>query len=177
MLSSTSQDGSISLYRNRAFSAAALVNTFVVAGVAIVVLWADQWSKRWITAHCVPDFPACRTIVPHFLRWTYERNVHGAFGLFGSNAVMLIGMAIVVLVLFWFSFRDAAAHSRTVRIAFGMIVGGAIGNIVDRLHYGYVIDFVDFYRIWPNIFNVGDSCITVGVALLLLSSLVARRHR
>ena len=49
-----------------------------------------------------------------------------------------------------------------------MIVGGAIGNIVDRLHYGYVIDFIDFYRIWPNIFNVGDSCITIGVGLLLL---------
>ena len=57
----------------------------------------------------------------------------------------------------------------TVRIAFGMIVGGAIGNIVDRLHYGYVIDFIDFYRIWPNIFNVADSCITVGVGLLLIS--------
>jgi signal peptidase II len=110
------------------------------------------------------------------LRWTYERNVHGAFGLFGSSAVMLIGMAIVVLVLFWFSFREAAARSQTVRIAFGMIVGGAIGNVVDRLHYGYVIDFIDFYRIWPNIFNVADSCITVGVGLLLLSSLVARRH-
>ena len=57
-----------------------------------------------------------------------------------------------------------------------LIVGGAIGNVVDRLHYGYVIDFIDFYRIWPNIFNVADSCITVGVGLLLLSSLVARRH-
>jgi signal peptidase II len=90
---------------------------------------------------------------------------------------MLIGMAVVVLVLGWVSFREAAAHSQTVRIAFGMIVGGAIGNVVDRLHYGYVIDFIDFYRIWPNIFNVADSCITVGVGLLLLSSLVTRRHR
>ena len=53
-------------------------------------------------------------------------------------------MAIVVLVLFWFSFREAAARSQTVRIAFGMIVGGAIGNIVDRVHYGFVIDFIDF---------------------------------
>jgi signal peptidase II len=162
------------LSRNQTSS---LNNTLVVAGVAIAVLWADQFTKRLIVKLCVPDFPACRTIIPHFLRWTYERNVHGAFGLFGNNAVLLIAMAIVVLVLFWFSFREAAARSLTVRIAFGMIVGGAIGNIVDRLHYGYVIDFIDFYRIWPNIFNVGDSCITVGVGLLLLSSLVARRHR
>jgi signal peptidase II len=174
MLSSTSPDGSTSLSRNQVSSVA---NSLVIAGVAILVLWADQLSKRWIIAHCLPDFPACRTIIPHFLRWTFERNIHGAFGLFGNSAVLLIGMAIVVLVLFWLSFREAAARSLTVRIAFGMIVGGAIGNIVDRLHYGYVIDFVDFYRIWPNIFNVGDSCITVGVGLLLLSSLVTRRHR
>lgn len=174
MPSSTSPDGSINLSRNRNSN---LVNTLVVAGVAVLVLWADQVTKRMIAAECVPDFPACRTVIPHFLRLTYERNVHGAFGLFGNNAVLLIAMAIVVLVLFWYSFRDAAARSMTVRIAFGMIVGGAIGNIVDRLHYGYVIDFIDFYRIWPNIFNVGDSCITVGVGLLLLSSLVTRRHR
>jgi signal peptidase II len=174
MRSSTSQDGSINLSRSQRSS---LVSTLVIAGVAVLVLWADQWTKGKIAKICIPDFPACRTIIPNFLRWTYERNVHGAFGLFGNNAVLLIGMAIVVLVLFWFSFREAAARSLTVRIAFGMIVGGAIGNIIDRVHYGYVIDFIDFYRIWPNIFNVGDSCITVGVGLLLLSSLVSRRHR
>jgi signal peptidase II len=162
------------LSRNQTSS---FVNTLVIAAVALLVFWADQVSKSLIVKMCVPEMPACRTIIPHFLRWTYERNVHGAFGLFGNNAVLLIGMAIVVLVLFWFSFRDAAARSLTVRIAFGMIVGGAIGNVVDRLHYGYVIDFIDFYRIWPNIFNVGDSCITTGVGLLLLSSLATRRQR
>jgi signal peptidase II len=174
MHSSTSPDGSINLSRSRGFS---ILNALVIAGVAIAVFWADQFTKRLIARTCVADFPACRTVIPHFLRITYERNVHGAFGLFGNNAVLLIAMAIVVLVLFWFSFREAAARSLTVRIAFGMIVGGAIGNIVDRVHYGYVVDFIDFYRIWPNIFNVGDSCITIGVGLLLISSLVTRRHR
>jgi signal peptidase II len=159
------------LSRNQASN---FVNTLVVAGVAILVLWADQFTKHLISTQFLPG--ESRYVIPHLLKWTYERNIHGAFGLFGNNAVVLIGMAIVVLVLFWFSFRDAAARSTTVRIAFGMIVGGAIGNIVDRLHYGYVIDFIDFYRIWPNIFNVGDSCITVGVGLLLISGLVARRH-
>jgi signal peptidase II len=160
------------LSRNRPFN---LADAFVVALAAIAVLWADQYSKHLIVTKCLPG--PCVVVIPHFLNWTYERNVHGAFGLFGSSAVMLIGMAIVVLVLFWFSFREAAARSLIVRIAFGMIVGGAIGNVVDRLHYGYVIDFIDFYRIWPNIFNVADSCITVGVGLLLLSSLVTHRHR
>jgi signal peptidase II len=152
-----------------------LVNTLIIALVAVLVLWLDQYTKHLVIGNFLPG--ESRIVIPHLLKWTYERNFHGAFGLFGSSAVLLIGMAIVVLVLFWFSFRDAAARSRLVRVAFGMIVGGAIGNIVDRLHFGYVIDFVDFYRIWPNIFNVADSCISVGVGLLLLSSLVTRRHR
>ncbi len=118
-----------------------------------------------------------RLVLPHFLRWTYERNFHGAFGLFGDNGALLIGLAVAVLFIFWLSFRDAAARSRLVCIAFGMIVGGAIGNILDRLHFGYVVDFIDFYKIWPNIFNVADSCITIGVILLMLSSLAtSRRH-
>ncbi len=175
MHSSTSQDGSINLSLNRNFKRSALANTLVIAGVAIAVLWLDQYTKHLVVTSFLPG--ESRFVIPHFLKWTFERNVHGAFGLFGSNAVLLIGMAIVVLVLFWFSFRDAAARSLTVRIAFGMIVGGAIGNIIDRVHYGFVIDFIDFYRIWPNIFNIADSCITVGVGLLLLSSLVTRRHR
>jgi signal peptidase II len=162
------------LYRNRISS---LKQTLVIAAAAIATLAADQYSKAWILRNCAAIAQPCRTIIPHLLNWTFERNVHGAFGLFGSSAVLLIGMAIVVLVLFWFSFREAAARSQIVRIAFGMIVGGAIGNIVDRLHYGFVIDFIDFYRIWPNIFNVADSCITVGVGLLILSSLATRRHR
>ncbi len=170
--SSTSPDGSISLSRNRVSN---VTSTLTIAAVAIAVFWADQYTKNLVARSFLPG--ESRYFIPHFLKWTYERNVHGAFGLFGNNAVLLIAMAIVVLVLFWFSFRDAAARSITVRIAFGMIVGGAIGNIVDRVHYGYVIDFIDFYRIWPNIFNVGDSCITIGVGLLLLSSLVTRRHR
>jgi signal peptidase II len=139
-------------------------------------MWTDQYTKRLVLEH-VRYGSYVRLVIPRLLRWNFAENFHGAFGLFGSNAVMLIGMAIAVLLLFWFSFREAAARSLTVRIAFGMIVGGAIGNIVDRLHYGYVIDFIDFYRIWPNIFNVADSCITVGVALLVISSLATRRHR
>jgi signal peptidase II len=60
-----------------------------------------------------------------------------------------------------------------VRVAFGGIAGGAIGNIIDRFHYGYVVDFIDLH--WWPVFNVADSCITVGVGLLILSSLARTR--
>ncbi len=107
--------------------------------------------------------------MPHLLYWTYVQNHAGAFGLFGTQPWFLVGMALVVLAIFWFAFREQAATSLLVRLAFGGIVGGAIGNILDRFHYGYVVDFIDL-RWWP-VFNVADSCITVGVALLLLTSL------
>jgi signal peptidase II len=158
------------LSRHRAFNPGVLI---VLTALLVFVL--DQVTKRLVTSSYLPG--ESRIVIPRLLRWTYERNVHGAFGLFGSNSLLLIGLAIVVLVIFWVSFRDAAMQSRLVCVAFGMIVGGAIGNIVDRVHYGYVVDFIDFYRIWPDIFNVGDSCITSGVILLLLSGLASsRRH-
>lgn len=148
--------------------------TTVFLAIAAVVILADQLSKRWILAHFLPG--ESRIAAPHLLRWTFEQNTHGAFGLFGNSPVLLIGMAVVVLAVFWFSFRDAARKSRLVRVAFGLILGGAIGNIIDRLHFKYVVDFIDFYRIWPNVFNVADSCITIGVVLLILSSLASRRR-
>ncbi len=139
------------------------------------MLALDQWTKRLIVTQFLPG--QSRTVVPQLLRWTYEPNRQGAFGLFRVSPVLLIGMAVVVLLIFWVSFRDAARRHTVVRIAFGMILGGAIGNIVDRLHYHYVVDFIDFYKVWPNIFNVADACITAGVILLILSSLGTRRHR
>ncbi len=154
--------------RSRSFETAQLF------GVAAIVVALDQLTKRAIATHFLPG--ESRLVIPHLLRWTYEQNEHGAFGMFGSSPALLIGMALLVLLVFWFSFRDQAQKSPVVRVAFGMILGGAIGNIVDRVHLRYVVDFVDFYRIWPNIFNVADACITTGVILLILASLATRRR-
>ena len=138
---------------------------------AVAALALDQFTKHVVVAGFAPS--ESRIAVPHLLWWTYVQNTHGAFGLFGSQAWLLVLMSVVVLAIFWFAFRDAAAHSALVQIAFGGIVGGAIGNVVDRFHYGYVVDFIDL-RWWP-VFNVADSCITVGVALLVLTSLARDR--
>ena len=142
---------------------------------AIVVLIADQLTKRFVLHSFFPN--ESRVAIPHVLWWTYVQNTHGAFGLFGDSAILLIVMALVVLGVFWIAFRDAARHSLTVRIAFGAIVGGAIGNIIDRIHYHFVVDFIDL-RWWP-VFNIADSCISIGVIALVLVSLRSesiRRH-
>ncbi len=141
--------------------------------VAAVVFLVDRWTKSLLTSHLYPG--QSMLVVPHVLWWTYVQNTHGAFGMFGSQPVMLIGLALLVLLLFAFAFRDAVRSSLVVRIAFGGIVGGAAGNIVDRLQHQYVVDFIDFKNIWPNVFNAADSCITVGVIVLILSSLRTER--
>lgn len=154
-------------------------------GIAALVVALDQWSKWFILTHmnldpvCAPLCANTKVVIPGWLNITPVPNYHGAFGLFGGNPVLLVGMAFAVLLLFWFSFREQAAHSRLVRLAFGMILGGAIGNIIDRFRYHYVIDFIDFNRfprIWYYTFNVADACITGGVILLILASLATRRR-
>lgn len=137
--------------------------------VAVVVFALDRWSKALVAQHFLPG--QSELVVPHLLWWTYVQNTHGAFGLFGSQPWLLIGLALLVLGIFFVAFRDAVRASQVVRIAFGAIVGGAAGNIADRFQHRYVIDFVDFKTIWPNVFNVADSCITVGVIVLILASL------
>jgi signal peptidase II len=134
---------------------------------ALLVLIGDQLTKLIVLHSFTPN--ETRVVIPHVLWWTYVQNTHGAFGLFGDSAPLLIVMAIVVLGVFWVAFRDAARNSLLVRIAFGAIVGGAIGNIVDRLHYHFVIDFIDLH--WWPVFNIADSCISVGVVVLVLASL------
>ena len=141
--------------------------------IAIAVFSLDAWTKVLLTSHFQPGESSI--VIPHLLWFTYVQNTHGAFGLFGSQPILLIGLAILVLVLFAYAFRDAVRSSLLVRIAFGSIVGGAAGNIVDRLSHHFVVDFIDFKTIWPNVFNVADSCITVGVAVLILASLRGER--
>jgi signal peptidase II len=145
----------------------------VVGLVALIVFILDRWSKTIVLQHFEPG--ESRLVIPHLLWWTYVQNVHGAFGLFGNSPVLLIVLALLVLGIFTYAFRDAVRRSGLVRLAFGMIVGGAIGNIVDRFQHQWVVDFIDFRTIWPNVFNVADACITIGVGLLLLSQL--RRER
>jgi signal peptidase II len=143
----------------------------LVLVIAVVVFIADQITKQLVATTFMPN--ESRVFIPHIVYWTYVQNTHGAFGLFGDQPWLLIILAIAVLAIFWFSFRDLAAQSWLVRVALGGIVGGAAGNIADRLHHRYVVDFIDF-RWWP-VFNVADSCISIGVCLLIIATLARDR--
>jgi signal peptidase II len=102
------------------------------------------------------------------------QNSRGAFGLFGTHPLLLAAIASAVLAGFYVWYRSNAGTTLT-HVAFACILGGAAGNILDRLRFGYVVDFIDV-RVWPNVFNVADCAITAGVGLLLLRMFLYERR-
>ena len=148
------------------------MRTVGLALLAALIVVADQLSKRAVATGFLPG--ESRIVIPHILYLTYVQNYHGAFGLFGPHPLLLTAAAAIVLVGFYLWYRKEGA-TPLVHIAFALIFGGAVGNIIDRLRFGYVHDFIDF-RFWP-VFNIADSAITVGVILLLLQMLVHDHRR
>ena len=113
-------------------------------------------------------------LIPHALHLTYVRNRGAAFGLLqGRQSLFIIlALGIIAWLVRELAFRPSA--SRAVRWGCALVLGGAAGNLLDRLRFGYVVDFIDL-RVWP-VFNVGDSAITIGVTLLILHSVFAGRR-
>lgn len=136
--------------------------------VATVVFVADQLSKRWI----ISNFKENETLelIPGVFNFHRTYNTGAAFSLFKEHPTALTLLAMVVFCLM-VVFRDHLfTRARLDQWAFGCIAGGVIGNITDRLQYGHVIDFLNWYwgYDWP-IFNIADSFICIGVGLYFLS--------
>lgn len=111
-------------------------------------------------------------LVPNFLSLTYIHNDGGAFGILGgSQLILLIGSAVAVVVVLWM--LVSGPPSRLTTAACGLILGGAAGNLADRLSSGYVTDYVHF-DFW-YIFNAADVAIVSGVAMLLVTALFPKR--
>lgn len=145
-------------------------------GVAGAVLAADQATKHW--AMGALESQGSLPVVDSWLALTLVRNSGSAFGLV-RNASLLLAVFAVLAVVVLVVFERRGLPTRAAALATGLVLGGALGNLSDRLRYGYVIDFVDFqYRgrnVFP-VFNVADSAITVGAALILLAAWRAERR-
>ena len=146
-----------------------------VPSAVIVIL--DQITKALI----VNTFSRgqSKEIIPGLFDLCHTRNTGVVFGMFPGRSWLFAALtlaAIVILVLLVRSLEDSA--SRWQYVAYGLIIGGATGNLIDRVRVGSVTDFLDFYigRFhWPA-FNVADSAVCVGVAFLLLSTIIAAKR-
>lgn len=108
-------------------------------------------------------------LIPRVLHLTYVQNTGAAFGLFKGAQWLFIGVSWLVIAYLGWRFWTGAVAPAIVVWGEALVLGGAVGNLLDRLRLGSVVDFIDV-RVWP-VFNVGDSAITIGVTLLLWHSL------
>lgn len=154
---------------------ARLIDWLLLIAVTGLVILADQITKRYVAAHLSPgeSWMPLDAIEPVF-RFTHVRNTGAAFGIFpGGSSVFLI-IAVIVSGIIVFYYRQLPHHAILLRLALGLQLGGALGNVIDRVRQGYVVDFLHV-EYWP-VFNVADSCIVVGVALLALQILLEERR-
>ena len=142
--------------------------------IAALVVLADQGVK-WLIVH---DFRhgGIVPVIPGFFNLTLVYNIGAAFGIFSGlpdaiRGYVLLAVTAVAFGAVFYYMRSSYGKSAIARVAFALILGGAIGNLIDRARLGMVVDFLDFYfrsYHWPA-FNVADSCICVGVMLLILA--------
>jgi signal peptidase II len=144
--------------------------------IVIVIISLDQWTKSLVVEHLSPPYGRMIPLIDPYLMLYYIQNHGAAFGMFddGSHTIVLtLLIALAVAVVGYLYSRIINSGPLIYKIVFGMIIGGAVGNLIDRArHSGYVVDFV-FFRI-PQIgfnfaiFNIADACISVGVVLLFI---------
>jgi signal peptidase II len=144
-----------------------------LAVVVTVIVALDRLTKVWIQS--TMRLHESITILPGLFNLTYIRNPGAAFGILsdlgeGIRLTFLISTSVLAVGLLVFLFHNAPMNGRLLPWAILLILGGAVGNFIDRVRYGEVVDFLDFYfrsYHWPA-FNLADSCITIGVCLLIL---------
>ena len=145
----------------------------------LIVLPFDQITKQWIIAniHYGDRIP----VVPGLFNLTHVRNPGGAFSFFADGSVearmvFFIGTTMIAIAMLLYFFRQLDPEERLPAVALGIVLGGAVGNLTDRILYGEVIDFLDVHLwggyVWPT-FNVGDSAIVIGVGLLIIEIFLA----
>jgi signal peptidase II len=148
-------------------------------GIAAAVIVADQLSKAWIVANFPFGEPV--EILGAWLRVWYVANTGALFGLFRDQAVLFAALSIgVIALIVWYHGHAVADSGWLATVALGLLLGGAAGNLIDRVRLGHVVDFVDMgfpggWRFYT--WNVADAAITISIVLLLLMALVPPMRR
>ncbi|HEY3627758.1 MAG TPA: signal peptidase II [Terracidiphilus sp.] len=151
--------------------------------ISAAIFFSDRWTKTWVAAHIA--IGGAIPVLPGLLRITHWLNEGAAFSLFADSAspravrVALILFTCVAAAAVLIAMVRLGNHITLTTVALALILGGALGNVHDRLEYGSVIDFIEvhiFSYHWPD-FNLADSAIVTGACLLLLDSLLPKREQ
>lgn len=134
----------------------------LLTGMSIALI--DQITKLLVKASF--SFNESVPIIKNFFHITYITNTGTAFGILKDLNTVLALFSIAVIVVIFYYVKNIKENELAMQISVGLLLGGTVGNIIDRLFYGAVIDFIDF-RIWP-VFNLADSAVTISVVCLLI---------
>ena len=136
--------------------------------VSILVLILDQATKSWIRTIFYPG--SSHPVFPGIFHLSFVTNTGSAFGLFpGGGPIFIFFSILAIVILLVLAWQKRGKFSFLVKLSFGLLLGGVSGNLIDRIRFGAVLDFLDF-RIWP-VFNIADSGITLGVIFLSFHAL------
>jgi len=133
----------------------------IIPALVLLVLFLDQFSK--FLSNSKLSLHQSVPVIKGIFYLSLVHNRGAAFGMFKNQTFVFIATALFAIVLIYFSLKKNKRIS-LYSLSLGLILAGAVGNLIDRLRFGYVIDFLDF-RVWP-VFNIADSAITVGAILL-----------
>jgi len=136
----------------------------VVFSTALIIILIDQLSKFLIKSNF--QLNQSVPIINNIFHLTYINNTGAGFGILKAQTLILIFVSIAVIGIIFYNFDKIKNKEILLQVLVGFVLGGTIGNLIDRMAYGHVIDFLDF-QIWP-IFNFADSFVTVGVIGLIL---------
>ncbi len=149
-------------------------NLIMLLGIAMLLIALDQWSKALVREQIAlgSEVYPIPFLAP-FFRFTYWKNTGAAFGIFqNANLPLLILSVLISLMVVWLYFKSED-ESLAFRISLAMMFGGAVGNMIDRIRFGFVTDFIAVGS-FP-VFNIADSAVTVGVAIMLIVMLIQER--
>ena len=142
--------------------------------LTILVILVDFFSKYIVSKLMTVNETI--NLIDNFFRITYVKNTGAAFSIFSNNTILVIIISIVVIGFLLFYIYKNKGNNKLENVSYAFILGGAISNLIDRLVYGYVIDFLDFEILSYNapIFNLADTFIVIGVILFLINTLRSR---
>lgn len=154
-------------------------------GIAVLMIIIDQITK-WLIVKNLELYEVV-SVIGDFFAITSHRNQGAAFGILQNQRWFFILITIVIVCgIIWYLHKQVRERKRLLPLALSLVLGGAIGNFIDRARHGEVVDFFQFHFVFNffgkaidyifPIFNVADSCIVVGVGLILVDSLIAWRN-
>lgn len=141
-----------------------------IIGLSSIFLIIDIVVKLLVKSKLV--FQQSIEIIDNFFYITYVKNTGAAWSILSGKQVFLILFSLIVVIMLFIYLYKKKTYTKFETVGYGLLIAGAVGNLIDRVVYGYVIDYLNFYIFNYNfpIFNIADSCIVIGIMLLFISS-------